>query len=377
AAGRPAYHNYFNPWIRLYGPDGVLVSQGAVAGDLAEEIAFQASLSGTFTVVVADGNYGDITGTGAYELHYLNLAAGFILPAGDEGGPLTNGGDYSGTILTGDLDPWTFTANAGQTVLLRIGELTTTNYFDPWLRLYGPDGVLVAQGAVAGAIDSQISLRTTNGGTFTVVVADGNYSGFGGTGIYDLHYLKVPGDFVVPPGDQGGRITSTSPSSGTIDIGDLDPWTFTACEGDIIHFNLTTTNFTGNLGLYGPTGALVKNAGGTINVNLAYMPTNCGPFTLVVSSSAVGGTGTYQLSGNVLDTMRLCFPSISGTNLTLCGVGGPTNAQFVLYSTTNVAAPWALWTPIYTNLFDQLGVFSYSSLYYPAVPQQYFRFQLP
>ena len=45
----------------------------------------------------------------------------FIVPAGDEGGPMTNGGNYAGTITLGDLDLWSLTATAGDNIVLRLG----------------------------------------------------------------------------------------------------------------------------------------------------------------------------------------------------------------------------------------------------------------
>src|SRR5579872_4337300 len=44
-------------------------------------------------------------------------------------GALANGGNHDGTITTNNpLDSWTFTASTGDTVLLRVGQLTTTNF---------------------------------------------------------------------------------------------------------------------------------------------------------------------------------------------------------------------------------------------------------
>ena len=39
---------------------------------------------------------------------------------------MTNGALYSGTISCGDLDAWRFTANAGDSLVVRVGRLTGT-----------------------------------------------------------------------------------------------------------------------------------------------------------------------------------------------------------------------------------------------------------
>ena len=55
---------------------------------------------------------------------------------------MVNGTTYLGTIETGDIDAWTFTANAGESIVVRMGEVTSST-LTPQLRLYGPDGVLL------------------------------------------------------------------------------------------------------------------------------------------------------------------------------------------------------------------------------------------
>ena len=90
------------PKVTVYDSSGAVVANFA-AGDVAYA-AFTTTSTGTFTVVVTD-NAG--TASGAYR---LNLAAA---PGSNKDGPLTNGGVATGTIEKGELDSYTFTANAG------------------------------------------------------------------------------------------------------------------------------------------------------------------------------------------------------------------------------------------------------------------------
>jgi hypothetical protein len=174
-------------------------------------------------------------------------------------------------------------------------------------------------------------------------------------------------------------MTGAASYAGTINLGDLDVWAFTACTGDLISLRLNSTNFEGNLDLYGPTGALLKTAGGNATTwSLAYTATNCGTFAVLVTSYYQGGVGTYGLAVNGLSyEMRLCSPDISGARLTLNGIGGSSGTNFVLYSSTNVANPFDLWEPVLSNRFDQFGVLTYTNLYSPGLSQQYFRFVVP
>jgi len=122
-------------------------------------------------------------------------------------------------------------------------------------------------------------------------------------------------------------------------MGSLD---ITACKGDLIHLELNTTNFFGRLLLYGPSGALLATVQNNTSLSITYTTTNSGVFTVLVSSFFAGDTGTYGLTANGLSyELRFCTPVISGVNLTIEGVGGTSNAVFVIYSTTNVTTPFA------------------------------------
>ena len=107
-----------------------------------------------------------------------------MISPGDEGGPLTNGTLNAGTIGIGDLDAWTFTATNGDSVVLRAGALSGGIYFEPWLRVYGPDGRLVRSADPGNIVAVEVALTATNSGTFTVLVGDGSYAGIDYPGTY-------------------------------------------------------------------------------------------------------------------------------------------------------------------------------------------------
>ena len=357
----------FSGRLNLKGPTGALV-KSAGGNDPDWVLAYTATNSGIFTVLVSSFYQGY---SGTYELHLAQFPEPFIVPAGEEGGPMTNGGNFSGTLTLGDQNMWSFTANVGDNIVLRLG----SSGFQGNLDLYGPTGALV-KSAGGNSPDWVLAYTTTNSGTFGVLV-----SSFypGGTGTYVLYLAKFPGAFIVPNGDQGGGMTGGTNYTGTLSLGDLDMWAFTACTRDLITLRLDSTNFEGNFDLYGPTGALLKTAGGNATTwNLTYTATNCGTFGVLVSSFYPGDTGSYGLTVNGLSVgLKLCPPAISGARLTVNGVGGSSGTNFVLYSATNVAEPFGLWTPVLTNQFDQFGVLTYTNVYNPALRQQYFRLLVP
>ena len=342
----------YNGRLELYGPNGAQVAiTQATIDDL---IVYTATNSGTFTVLVSSWNVGSI---GTYVLHLAQAPESFIVPAGDEGGALTNGGDTSGTIALGDLDLWRFTANAGDRINLRLGTIG----FSGKIELYGPNGAELA--ITEASVDDLIAYTATNSGTFTVLVSSWNV---GSSGTYVLHLAQVPEAFIVPAGDEGGALTNDGNFTGTIDLADIDMWTFTACSGDFIQLHLNTTNTNGRLELYGPNGALLALVQANTVLNIDYGATNCGRFTVLVSSWNLGVSGTYSLNAHGLeDQFKICSPLISGANLTINGVGGVSNALVVLDTTTNLGIPLALWTPINTNRFDGFGVFTYTNVYRP------------
>jgi hypothetical protein len=162
---------------------------------------------------------------------------------------------------------------------------------------------------------------------------------------------------------------------GTITLADEDLWAFTACTGDPINLRLSPTNFTGNLNLYGPNGALLKTIASATLAAITYTATNCGTFTVLITSYSSGAIGTYGLTANGLSAgLKVCPPVIKGSTLTLNGIGGDAGATFTLYSTTNAGKAFDLWPPVLTNHFDQFGVLTYTNVYNPALQQEYFRF---
>jgi hypothetical protein len=321
---------------------------------------FTATNSGTYTVLIQDANEG---GTGPYILRLAEFSQPFSAPAA----PLANGADNAGSLVLGGLDRWTFVANAGNSVILRMA---TTN-FNASASLYGPDGGLLASSCCALGGDTIIDwFIATNSGIYTVLVQDANE---GGAGAYVLRLVNPGQPFSAPSFSFGGGATN----SGSLGAGALDRWEFTACVGDWLYPQFATTNFTGNLGFYGPDGALLSPGYGS-NILFAVQATNCGTFTLLVTSASEGGLGSYLLMANSLsDGTKLCPPDISGPVLTMAGVGGRTNSQFILYTTTNLPAPAGLWTAIYTNRFDQIGVFNYTDSFDPSSARAFFRLLLP
>jgi hypothetical protein len=152
----------------------------------AAEVTARATNSGAFLVVIGDGSAGRGL-TSDYQITLVKSGEAFEVSPTDEGGTLVNGTSYAATLTTGDLDAWSFTANAGETVLVRVGE-SAAGTMNPWLRLYDPSGVLVSSDYNAAAAEA--IARATNSGTFLAVIGDGN-AGLGGAGNYRISLAKT------------------------------------------------------------------------------------------------------------------------------------------------------------------------------------------
>ncbi len=281
------------PWLRLYGPTGALVGQTTSGNTLVRDgyLNLQATNAGPYTLVASAVYAGQV---GGYNLHFVRAPGSFVVSPGDDGGELQNGATHTGLTQLGDLDVWSFTAQAGEGLFVRMGATNAT----PWLRLFGPTGALVAE-SVAGntlARDGFLTLQATNAGRY-VLVASAAFSGQNGG--YGLHLAQSMSPFTVSQDDTGGELVNGTTQTGALHLGDLEMWRFTAGAGNGLFLRMGGTNFTPWLRLYGPTGDLVDEttSGNTLARDgyLALQATNAGPYTLVASAAYSGQAGPYSL----------------------------------------------------------------------------------
>ena len=285
----------FYPWIRLIAPGGALVGPGA-SGTLAAQIHATAPTTGAYTVVVASNDAGH-SATGSYRLTLAKIPGAFVVP--DEGGVMVNGANYTAAIDRADLDLWTFTAAQGDAIAVGIGEIGADSEFDPWIRLFAPSGSQL--GDAFGPLAAQINGTAPLTGTYTVLVASDD-TGHDATGTYRLTLAKIPGGFVVPPGDEGGPMINSFSHPGTIDLADLDLWTFSAVAGSAIALSIGEIGgdspFYPWIRLFGPTGAFVGSSFGTIAAQINITAPQAGSYTVLVASNDTGhdASGLYRLT---------------------------------------------------------------------------------
>ena len=269
------------PQVHVYRPDGFRIL--APFGDDVALLVYSATITGTHTIVVTDTSINrDQSGT--YRIYYTRA------PGANADGALVNGGVRAGQIDQGDLDSFTFEAQPGDGVQLRIAD-TGPGDFVPAFSIYRPDGfrILAPSGADVAAAVYDITL----GGTHTVVVADGSAEG-NQRGDYNLYYTNVPG------ANENGLLINGGVRTGTIDLGDLDSYTFEAQKGDGLQIRLSDTDnsaFFPQMHLYRPDGFRILAPSADNVAGIIYAITQAGTHTLVVNDASIGlaQTGNYAL----------------------------------------------------------------------------------
>ncbi|MFK8014074.1 MAG: hypothetical protein AB8G17_01370 [Gammaproteobacteria bacterium] len=165
----------FFPVARLYNPDGSLLAANSaetVAPLLCDGSgACVIEQTGTYTLVVDDGR---IAFTGEYDVHFAKM------PGVATDAVLQSGGFAYGTLALGDIDSYTISAQAGDSVSIRVTDTGIGSLLFPVARLFAPDGSLVASvsnesvtnltcgGSASCAIDQT--------GDYTLVIDDGRVS---------------------------------------------------------------------------------------------------------------------------------------------------------------------------------------------------------
>jgi autotransporter-associated beta strand protein len=170
----------------------------------------------------------------------------------------------------------------------------------------------------------------------------------------------------------------------------------TFAAGSTNQFELSKTSQTndvakvlGNVSLGGTL--IVTNLSGTLAANDSFKlfdaASYSGAFSTVILPPLGAGlawTNQLSISGTIAVVSTTpanppVFGSVSsaGNNLVLSGSNGTPNASFYTLAATNVALPLANWSRVATNQFDANGYFNLTNPIDPAMPQLFYRLQLP
>ncbi|MEO8136644.1 MAG: hypothetical protein ABI831_22055, partial [Betaproteobacteria bacterium] len=215
-------------------------------------------------------------------------------------GPISSGETVTGAILSGGLaETWTFSANTGDAIVVRVGEITQTGSLSPRIRLLDPSAAQL--GLASNPISSEIVVTAAASGTFSVLVDDA--AGVVASGTYRLTAAVSNKAVVVTGGDEGGPLTNGAMHTGTIDVGDLDVWTLSATAGEAIVVRMGETvagsALTPWLRIYSPTGAQLGTNFSTIGAEVVVTSAPATGTYIVVAadgSNSFAGSGGYRLT---------------------------------------------------------------------------------
>ena len=271
------------PSMRLYNPSGDAAISTWISGDPVAGLEYQAGETGTYTLKVCDKN---LSGTGSYKIYFAHM------PDANEHGALTNDGIHDEQIDLGDIDTYTFTAEAGQIVLVRMAKTNETDSLHPAIRLYNPSGGAAISTWITGAPVTGIEYQAAESGTYTLAVCDKSFSGTGSYKIYFAH---------MPDSNELEALTNDGIHDEQIDLGDIDTYTFTAEAGQIVLIRMVDTSEAGSLHpairLYNPSGgaAISTWITGDPVTGLEYQAAESGTYTLAVCDKSFTGTGSYKI----------------------------------------------------------------------------------
>jgi hypothetical protein len=186
--------------IRVYSPDGTKLCE-AYSSETAEIASCTLTSTGTYSILASD-YFGTYTGDYYLYLQRLNNPGSPV--------PITFSQTLSGSIIApAEMDTYTFTAGAGNKVLVRMSNSSGNLW--PEIRIYSPDGTKLCE-AYSSETAEIASCTLTSTGTYSILASDyfGTY-----TGDYSLNLACLTVPCGPPPGP---TITEVLPNGGRNDI---------------------------------------------------------------------------------------------------------------------------------------------------------------
>lgn len=244
-------------------------------------VSYEATRSGTYTVLVGDGFNGILTGPYGLYVQRLNGPGNT--------GALSFGEVHSSTILqAAEMDTYTFAGSAGDRVLVGISRVSGDLHSE--IRLYDPTGSLINTAKDATHAEATSSLSVT--GTYTLLVGDGFWAS--GTGEYNLYLQRLNDP------ENATSLSFGNTVSGTIlEAAEMDTYTFSAVGGDQVRVELSRASGSSlwpEVRLYDPGGALIHADSDSVSAELIQTLSTDGTYTVLCAGGLnATSTGAYDL----------------------------------------------------------------------------------
>jgi len=176
---------YDGPQIKLYAPNGTLISHASGHYTYFSEITQVLPDTGEYTILAGD-YVGDDTGSYGIFIQRVNNPGNAI--------PLDFGENKSASIDSkAEMDTYTFTASLEDIVLIRM---QSSWYDGPQIKLYAPNGTLISHASGHYTYFSEITQVLPDTGEYTILAGD--YVG-DDTWSYEIFIKRVNNSGFAPP----------------------------------------------------------------------------------------------------------------------------------------------------------------------------------
>ena len=261
------------------------------------------------------------------------------------------------TITT---QPTNQTVGVGSNVTFSVnGPAPAPPYFFQWLK----DGTnLVNGGRISGSTNAALQInnaQTNDDGNYWVIVS--NVGGSVTSSNAVLTVVAFP-TIIVPPTNQ------------TVGLGSVVTFAVTAVGTSPLSYQWQMNGT--NLANGGRIGGATNSALNITNVQAG----DDGGYTVIVTNSVGSVTSSPPAVLTVLTSPHFGGITAAGGGsggFILNGAGGTNGGTYSVLTSTNLATPLGLWTPIATNNFDSQGRFIFTNLAPTNTPQLFYILQMP
>ena len=270
--------NIYDPYIRLYASNGSLLAEDS-SFQADAEFVYTTSKGGVFTVL-AGTRFG--TNTSSYGIYFqkINNPRNSISAKFGE--------TYSGSLdLAAEMDAYSFSLNAGDSVFVRISE---DDYdIHPLIRLYASNGSLL--------VDSPSSMATTDfvhtvstSGLYTVLAGDRFGISMDNYSVY-IQKINNPGNTTSPKNNETINASINS-------FSEMNSYIFSANAGDsvLVRMSQIYNVLDPMIRLYASNGSLLTSASEfTPDAEFTYSFSESGVFTVLAGDYLGIKTGNYSI----------------------------------------------------------------------------------